>query len=109
MRAFGYDRDLNDGYFDPGFYGIAELTSYWRHAPGPWSFLVEAAPGVQRVTRDGDTTPTLRGSARVGYLIAPRRELSVSYGYSTAGLVSFSTGSSDYRYSAMIVALSWAL
>ncbi|MDX1493289.1 MAG: tetratricopeptide repeat protein, partial [Longimicrobiales bacterium] len=107
LRTFGYDKDLDDGYFDPSFYGIAEITGGWRHLPRPWTFLVEAAPGIQQVTRDGDLTPTLRGSARIGYLFAPRRELSLSYGYSSAGLLSFSTGSSDYRYSALIVALSW--
>lgn len=107
FRAFGYEKDLDDGYFDPAFYGIAELTGFWRHAPRPWSFLVEAAPGVQQVTRDGDPSFTLRGSGRVGYLVGAGRELSLSYGYSTAGLLSFSTGASDYHYSALILALSW--
>ena len=107
LRSFGYDKDLDDGYFDPSFYGIAEVTGWWRHTPRPWSFLVEAAPGVQQVTRDGDPTLSLRGSARVGYLVAPGRELSLSYGYSSAGLVSFSTGSSDYRYSVVALALTW--
>lgn len=107
IRTFGYDEDLNDGYFDPSFYGIVEATGGWRHLPRPWTFLVEAAPGIQQVTRAGDVTPTLRGSARIGYLFAPGRELSVSYGYSSAGLLSFSTGASDYRYSAVIVGLSW--
>lgn len=107
VRTFSYEEDLDDGYFDPDWYGIAEITSWWRSTPRPWSLLVEAAPGVQQVTRDGDPTFTLRGSLRVGYLVGPGRELSFSYGYSTAGLVSFSTGASDYRYSAVIVALDW--
>ena len=107
LRTFGYDKDLDDGYFDPDYYGIFEVTSWWRHAPRPWSMLVEAAPGVQQVTSEGDPTFTLRGSLRVGYRIAPGRELSLSYGYSTAGLLSFSTGSSDYRYSAVVLALDW--
>lgn len=107
LRSFGYEKDLDEGYFDPDWYGIAEITSWWRSTPRPWSLLVEAAPGVQQVTRGGDPTFTLRGSLRVGYLVGPGRELSLSYGYSTAGLVSFSTGASDYRYSAVILALDW--
>lgn len=108
LRSFGYDKDLDDGYFDPSYYGIFEVTGSWRHVPRPWTFLVEAAPGVQQVTRDGDPNVTARGSARIGYLVGPGQEVSVSYGFSSAGLISFSTGASDYRYSAVIVALSWA-
>lgn len=107
VRTFGYDQNLDDGYFDPSFYGIVEAVGGWRHLPRPWTFTLEAAPGFQQVTRDGDVTPTLRGSARIGYLIGPARELSLSYGYSSAGLLSFSTGSSGYRYSALILALAW--
>lgn len=107
FRTFAFDKNLNDGYFDPDFYGIGEVTSYWRHTPAPWSFLVEAAPGAQKVTKVGDPTFSFRGSARLGYLIAPGRELSASFGYSSAGLLSFSTGSSEYRYTAFIVGLDW--
>lgn len=106
-RLFSYAEDLNDGYFDPDFYGIVELVGSVRHAPTPWSFVLEAAPGVQKVTREGDRTATVRGSARTGYLIAPGRELSLSLGYSSAGLTSFSTGSSDYSYKAIILGLNW--
>jgi len=109
LRTFGYDKNLDDGYFDPNFYGIAELPSYWRWSRPSWSLLVEAAPGIQQVMSGGPRTFSLRGSARVGYRITPSRELSLSYGYSSAGLINFSTGSSDYRYSALILALNWTL
>lgn len=107
LRTFGYEKDLNDGYFDPSYYGIFEVTSWWRHAPGSWSFLVEAAPGIQQVTREGDVNPTLRGSVRLGYVIAPRRELALSYAYSSAGLLTSAVDATDYRYSALVLALDW--
>lgn len=109
LRVFGYDMDLDDGYFDPDFYGIVEATSAWRHRPLPWSFVLEAAPGLQQVTRDGDPAFAFRGSARVGYFVAPGRELALSYAYSSAGLLSLSSGAGDagYDYSALTLALDW--
>lgn len=108
MRAFSFEKNLNDGYFDPDFYGIAELTSYWQYRPLPWSFLVELAPGMQKVTSDGDLGATLRSNTRLGYQFAPGREISLSFGYSSAGLVDFATGDSSYRYTAFILGSSWA-
>lgn len=107
LRTFGYDRDLADGYFDPDFYGIAELTGRWLHEPGAWSLLVELAPGMQQVTSEGEATGTVRASARVAYRVAPGREVSLSGGYSSTGLQSFSTGTSDYRYAAVILGATW--
>jgi tetratricopeptide (TPR) repeat protein len=107
FRTFSFERDLDDAYFDPDRYALGELTGYWRRTPAPWSLLIEAAPGVQQVTHEGDPSLSLRGSARVGYMVAPGRELSLSLGYSTAGLSSFSTGSADYTYTAIILGFDW--
>ncbi|MDP2958439.1 MAG: tetratricopeptide repeat protein [Longimicrobiales bacterium] len=107
IRSFTFEKDLGDGYFDPDYYGIAELTGRWLHEPDPWSFLLEIAPGVQQVTRDGDPAGAFRTSARLAYRVGPGRELSLSAGYSTTGLQSFSTGASDYRYTAVILGGSW--
>jgi tetratricopeptide (TPR) repeat protein len=106
-RAFGFERDLAEGYFDPDFYGIGEIAGRWLAEAGPWSVLLEAAPGAQRVTSDGDVAAAFRGSARAAYRFAPGRELSLAWGYSSAGLKSFSTGDSDYRYTALVTGSSW--
>ncbi|HZD04502.1 MAG TPA: tetratricopeptide repeat protein [Longimicrobiales bacterium] len=106
-RAFGYRRDLTDGYFDPDFYGIAELVGLFQWEPAHWSVRLEAAPGVQQVTTDGDPAGAFRASARLAWRLRPGRELSVSGGYSSTGLQSFSTGASDYRYTAVVVGASW--
>ncbi|MEX2466170.1 MAG: tetratricopeptide repeat protein [Gemmatimonadota bacterium] len=108
-RAFTYEKDLQDGYFDPDFYGIAEFTGRWLGRAGDWSLLLELAPGTQQVTRDGDPSATVRTSARVAYDVAPGREVSLSGGYSSTGLQSFSTGDSDYRYTALILSAGWRL
>lgn len=106
-RAFWYDKDLVEGYFDPDFYGIGEALVSWLWEPGPWSLRLEAAPGVQQVTSEGDVAETFRASAGLAYRLAPGREISVSGGYSSTGLQSFSTGDSDYEYTALIFSLSW--
>lgn len=107
VRGFGFEDDLADGYFDPDFYGIAEVTGRWLVEPGRWSLSLEAAPGLQQVTRDGEPAGALRATARVTYRLAPGRELSVSGGYSSTGLQSFSTGASDYRYTTIALGGSW--
>jgi len=107
LRTFHYRRDLTGGYFDPDFYGIAEIVGSWRWEPSRLSFLLEAAPGVWQVTGVEDPTGALRASARVAYRWRPGRELSLSAGISTAGLQSFSTGSSDYDYTAIVAGASW--
>ena len=107
VRSFSFQKDLNDGYFDPDFYGIAEITGRWLLEPDPWSFLVELAPGMQQVTRDGSVTGAVRVSGRVAYRMGPGREVSLGAGYSSAGLQSFSTGASDYRYTAVILGAGW--
>ena len=109
LRTFWFEQDLTDGYFDPDFYGIGEITGGWLRRAGPWSFLVELAPGVQKVTSDGSLGAAFRGSARVAYWLTPGREVSLGGGYSSTGLQSFSTGASDYRYTALIFGVNWVL
>ena len=107
LRAFSFEQDLTDGYFDPDFYGIGEVTGRWVRNVGAWGLLAELAPGVQKVTSDGDLAAAFRGSVRVAYRIEQAGELSVAWGYSTTGLQSFSTGASDYRYMALVTGASW--
>ena len=106
-RVFSFEQDLTDGYFDPDFYGIGELTGRLLHQPMPWSFLLEIAPGAQKAGSDGDPAATFRASTRIGYRIAPGREVSLAGGYSSTGLQSFASGASDYRYTAVILGLAW--
>ena len=107
LRGFSFEKNLDDGYFDPDFYGIAELTGSWQHRPLPWSFLVELAPGLQQVGTDGDPGASVRTNTRVAYQLGPGRDISLSFGYSSAGLATFATGDSDYRYMAFILGSSW--
>ena len=108
LRGFSFEKDVNDGYFDPDFYGISEVTSHWFYGRGPLTLLVEFAPGVQQVGKDGEVSLSARSNVHVVYGITPGREVSLSFGYSSAGLMSFASGDSGYRYTALILGSNWA-
>ncbi|NNF12706.1 MAG: tetratricopeptide repeat protein [Gemmatimonadetes bacterium] len=107
FRGFSFEKNLFDGYFDPDFYGIAEVAGTWLHQPAPWTFLVELAPGVEQVTTDGDPTFAMRGNGRVGRRLAAVSEVSLAVSYSTASLTSFSAGGDGYDYLAVVFGVSW--
>jgi tetratricopeptide (TPR) repeat protein len=109
IRAFGFQRDLNDGYFDPDFYGIGEVNARWLHEIGPWTLLAEVAPGLQQVGKSGSPSGAVRANGHLAYRMAPGREVGLSAAYSTTGLNSFSTGEVDYRYRSLGVFGSWTL
>ncbi|HSU17343.1 tetratricopeptide repeat protein [Longimicrobium sp.] len=109
-RAFGFDQDLNDGYFDPDLYWIGEALGRfgreWRHV----GVSAEVAPGIQQVRTGGDRSATLRASGGLSYTVAPGRRIGVSAGYANAGLQRLSptdTGG-GYRYTAVSVSANWA-
>jgi tetratricopeptide (TPR) repeat protein len=109
-RAFGFDKDLHDGYFDPSLYWIGEalgrMNREWRNV----GLNLEVAPGIQQVGRGGDRTATLRATGGLSYALAPGRRVGVSAGYANAGLQRLSpteTGG-GYRYTAVSVSGSWA-
>jgi len=108
-RTFGFERDLNDGYFDPDFYGVAEALGRfgreWRH----WSLNAEVAPGVQQVGDDGEPTASLRGAGGLYYLFGPGRRVGLHAGYANAGLsrLSPTEGGEGYRYYAVGVNANW--
>lgn len=108
VNAFGFDKNLNDGYFDPSFYGIAEVGIEWNERFGLVRTGVIAAPGVQQVGTEGNARATGRGSGYASFEIAPGRELGVRATYNATGLNSLATGDADYRYFSASLTGSWA-
>jgi tetratricopeptide (TPR) repeat protein len=111
-RAFTFEKDraeLVEGYFNPDFYGIIELTTAFVRVTGPWTVSVEAAPGYQQIESDGERSASFRGNGRGMYAIAPGRHIGVSATYANSGLQQLSsTTNPDYRYRAFSVFGSWA-
>lgn len=107
-RAFGFDEDLNEGYFDPDFYGIVQAPLRWTLDVERWLVSLELAPGLQQVGSDGEVTGALNLEGRFAYRFSPGRELFVGSGFSSTGLQSFSTADADYRYGRVAGGLRWA-
>ena len=107
FRGYSFEQDLADGYFDPDFFGIWELVTRWRARPSSWILSAEVAPGLQRVTRRGSVEGALRSNLRVARRLGTAREVSLTYGYSSAGLASFATAAPGYRYQALVLGLGW--
>ncbi len=109
LRAFGFEEDVNDGYFDPSLYGLAEVRLGWAPTFGPWHVGLDIAPGLQKVTRGTSAvSAAVRANASLGYEFGLGRVVQLHGGYHTTGLTSFSTGDADYRYVHVALALGWA-
>lgn len=109
VRTFGYQQDLNDGYFDPDFYFLGELLARWMPLRGPtWHVTAEVAPGLEQITSDWDPHATAFVHVEAMRQIAPGRQVALGAVYTNAGLQSFATGGAGYRYLAVTLSGSWA-
>ena len=87
-------------------HGLADTVAGAAVA-GETAFNLSRPPGLQQITTDGDIGSSIRSNARIGYRLGPGQEISLSGGYSSAGLVSFATGGSGYDYTALIFGFNW--
>jgi hypothetical protein len=62
---------------------------------------------VQRIGSAGDAKGALSGRARVGYTLAPGREVGVSLAFSNLGMERFQAGATGYRYQAAVISGAW--
>lgn len=107
-RTFSFDSDLDDGYFDPDFFGIAELVTAWSRERGRWTFTIDAVPGIQRVRSD-DPAGSFRGAAGLAYSLAPGRQIALHGILANAGVHQLSGASgSDYRYRSISLSVAWS-
>jgi tetratricopeptide (TPR) repeat protein len=109
-RAFGFKRDLTDGYFDPDFYGLAELRARLNRETKRWALAAEVAPGVQQVRHSGDPSGSFRATGSLARIFAPGRQLGISGAFANSGLTRLSPTdtNSAYRYHAVSVNGSWS-
>ena len=109
VRGFGYRRDLDDGYFDPDFFGLAEILGRLTRPAGPLVLSLEGAPGLQQVGADGDARLVGRVAGSVTWPIGPARELALGALYANAGLGRLSASEDvEYAYRAFTARLTWA-
>lgn len=107
-RAFGFDRDINGGFFDPDVYALFDAGLGWSGEAGPWRFDTVLAPGVQRIGRDGPLTGAVRSSAAVAWQLGPGRQVGLRGTFANTGLQQISEQTAGaYRYGAIALSLSW--
>jgi tetratricopeptide (TPR) repeat protein len=105
-RAYGFTKQLRDGYFNPPFYFLAELPVRWEQAFAKWTPGIEVGPGLQKIAHVS-LGAAFRVNAELRYAIAPGREIALSGGYSTLGLSLFAEGVGGYRYRTVTLSGAW--
>lgn len=105
-RAYGFSDDLDDGYFDPGFYLVAEVPARWEQEFGRWIPSAEVAPGLQKIS-GADLSAAVRLVGGVRYAVMPGREIALTAGYSTLGLSLFAEGGGGYKYRYVSLSGGW--
>lgn len=107
FRAFGFDRDLNLGYFDPDLYALLEAPASASAQLGDMVATLSVAPGIQQVTTGGAPDPAFSTAAEVAWRPGPEREASVRVFYAANGASPFADVADDYRYFALNLDLRW--
>jgi hypothetical protein len=105
-----FEDDLSEGYFDPDFYGIAELPVQWLGRSGRWSAEASLAPGMQQVGRDGEVGGTVRGVLALTHAFTTGREVALVATYASAGMNQLAAiDAADYRYFSIALRGSFTL
>lgn len=107
-RAFGFEENLDDGYFDPGSYLLGEAFLRWTARPGSWRLQLEAAPGLEQIETGSEVDPTVRAEGEIAYSPGPGREIYLTGLFASTGLQSFSTADANYRYGRVAAGIRWA-
>jgi tetratricopeptide (TPR) repeat protein len=109
-RAFGFQKNLTDGYFDPDLYAIGELPLNWGGRSGRWSAEALVAPGLQKVGKDGDTGGTFRTQLALTRGSASGRDVTLVATYSMAGVNQLAAlDATDYSYFSIALRSSLAI
>lgn len=106
LRAYGFTKDLADGYFDPSFYLLIEAPVRWEQEFANWRPAAVVAPGLQKIA-SAAFGAAIRVAGELGYSVAPGREVVFSAGYSTLGLSLFAAGGGGYRYRYVSLSGAW--
>ncbi len=98
LTGLGFEKHLNEGYFDPNYYGLAEATLNWTRNGTAWRTVLEVAPGLQQIERDGPVQGAYRGQATIAYTIAPGAQIGLTGYYAANALQRWGVNSHGYRY-----------
>ena len=108
VRYFGFEADLNEGYFDPDRYVLIEApaTASTRVLEDLEATLA-LVPGIQQIGAGGEIDPTLRTSGALSWQLRPGRFAALSLLYAANGASPFAQQAADYRYFALNLRGRW--
>ena len=107
LRSFGFDVDVDGGYFDPDLYGVLDVTLTGLREGSHWTFEGELAPGIQQIGSNGKVAAALRAWTALSYAVRPGRRIGLRTTYANAGLQQLSGAGSGYTYVSVLLDLAW--
>lgn len=106
-RGFGFDRDVDGGYFDPSFYGLFSARLAWRAELDRLVLDADVAPGLQRIG-EGDVRGAFHAAADLSLIVRPGRSVGLRAVYANTGLQQLSAaGETAYRYASIGLHFAW--
>jgi tetratricopeptide (TPR) repeat protein len=109
VTAFRFEEQVQEGYFAPDEYVLAELGLGLERYRGAWALTAELAPGAQRIGSAGDFRGAFSARGRAAYGFAPGREVALAVSLSNLGTERFQPGDGGYRYGAVVLSAAWGL
>lgn len=106
--AFRFEKRVSEGYFAPDRYALAELGLGYERWFDRWSLAAEVAPGAQQIGSDGRVGGAWGGRIRLGYTLAPGRDLSIGFASSNLGIDRPLAAAADYRHQALTITGAWS-
>ncbi|HUF70873.1 MAG TPA: tetratricopeptide repeat protein [Longimicrobiales bacterium] len=107
-RVFGFDRDIDGGFFDPDAFGLIDAAIAWHHEPARWLLDAEVAPGIQRIGSHATTTGAVRAAASATWQPRPGRQITLRGTVANTGFQQLSADSGGtYRYASAALSFSW--
>lgn len=107
LRAFGFERDANDGYFDPDLLAHLEAIARWEPVLDRWRVDAQVRPGLQQVGSGGEVQPTVHLEGGVAWEWSPGRQVRLGGTFARAGVSTFATGAEDYIYRSLSLEGRW--
>lgn len=111
IRTFSFDRTVNDGYWNPSSYFVAEFPVTLTSIRGSQSGRLEVAPGYQRSAGEADPwSPSFRIEAGVTRDFQGGRQVGISAVYSDSGAQRLSGAEGEgYRFRGVTLFGVWPL
>jgi hypothetical protein len=99
---------VEEGYWDPANYRIAELGLGLDRYRESWGVSAELAPGAQQIGNGARWKGAISVRTRLQYTIAPGRDVGLGFTFSNSGIERHQAEGTAYRYQAAVLSAGWA-